>query len=69
MANHAKTASRAKSIGRLQEWVLSVASPARLETLEICLDVDQMNQWLSSRSEAASGAVVSMMDAFGDLDA
>jgi hypothetical protein len=69
MANHTKTVSNVKNIGLLQTWVLGIATPARLETLEICLDVDQMNQWLNSRSEASSGAVVSMMDAFGDLDA
>lgn len=53
---------------KVKSWILSVCSASRLETLEICLDIDQLNLWLASKADLQCGDLIFGADAFEDLD-
>jgi hypothetical protein len=70
-ASRNPTYTRLKGIGRLFPVLAEVLeqprTAARLETLEIIMDVEQVSDLLSSWDDARKGRILSMQDAFGDL--
>lgn len=63
--------SQYKTLGRLFPTLAgaldNAKSAARLETLEILMDIEQVSDLLSSFDEARQGRIVNMNSAFGDL--
>ena len=63
--------TRLKGLGRffpvLADVMEQPRTEARLETLEILLDVEQVSDLLCSWDDARHGRVLAMQDAFGDL--
>ena len=58
----------------LEQWFPALAASAadernaaRLETLEILMDVDQVSSLFSSLDDVRQGRMLGMNDAFGDL--
>ena len=62
---HSSFVRRART--RLLAGVFEHVSASQVETLEILADVDQMTQLMTGLLEAGSGQLVSMTDAFADL--
>lgn len=65
------TRSKRKALAKWFPTLAGMASDSRaaakLETLEILMDIDQVTDLFSSLDEARQGRVVSMNTAFGDL--
>ncbi|HEY9687067.1 MAG TPA: hypothetical protein V6C52_08845 [Coleofasciculaceae cyanobacterium] len=68
-----KRMSRAKQKA-LGQWFPTIAeaaaderNAARLETLEILMDIDQVSSLFASMEELRQGKILGLQDAFGDL--
>jgi hypothetical protein len=63
--------SKRKALGRLFPSIAAAAegtrTAARLETLEILMDIDQVTDLLASFDDFRQGRIVNMSKAFGDL--
>ena len=62
------TTAFSKARTKVREWIITVCPSTTLETLEICLDIDQLNQWLASKADIQHSDLIFAEEAFGDLE-
>jgi hypothetical protein len=61
-------ASLNKASTKLRHYIMELCQPSLMETMEICLNSEQMQQITDSLQELRAGHLVTANHAFADLD-